>query len=361
MHESHLLLRVLREPGTSTSLTLEEWQLCLRLARRARLLARLRCQFQELDLLGSFPMEVLEQLESAQAIADQQERMVRWEVNRLERVLAPLDVPVVLLKGSAYLLRGLPPARGREYGDVDIMTAKPQLGVVESAMRAAGWEAMKLDEYDQRYYRQWMHELPPLRHRERETVVDVHHAILPETGRLRPDSRFLLESAIGLEGTIFKILAPADMVLHNAAHIFQDGELSGSLRDLIDLDDLLRYFGRQEDFWDGLVPRSQRLELSRPIFYALRYSRKLLRTPIPEQVQRQAETAGPPPTPVLHLMDWLVHRALVLDSPDETLLSADLSRRLLYVRSHWLRMPPLLLARHLLRKSLPRRDPRPLP
>ena len=35
---------------------------------------------------------------------------------------------------------------------------------------------------------------------------------------------------------------------------------------------------------------------------------------------------------------------------------AGLARWLLYVRSHWLRMPPLLLARHLLRKSL-RRGP----
>jgi hypothetical protein len=35
-----------------------------------------------------------------------------------------------------------------------------------------------------------------------------------------------------------------------------------------------------------------------------------------------------------------------------------LAQRALYVRAHWLRMPPLLLARHLVVKALrPRQDP----
>ena len=37
--------------------------------------------------------------------------------------------------------------------------------------------------YDQRYYREWMHELPPLLHVRRQTALDVHHAIAPETAR----------------------------------------------------------------------------------------------------------------------------------------------------------------------------------
>jgi hypothetical protein len=356
MYENHILLRALRAPRSSVSFTLKDWELCIRLARRARVLARLCCLLQEQGLLQSLPQQAREHLDAAQAGAAQQERVLRWEANRLERILSPLNTPMVLLKGSAYLLSGLPPARGRLYSDVDILVPKSKLGLVESTLLESGWEALRLDGYDQRYYRTWMHELPPLRHRERETVIDIHHAILPETGRLHPDSALLLESAMDLRGSIFKVLAPADMVLHSAAHMFQDGELAGSLRDLTDLDDLLRFFGKQKNFWDGLVPRAIHLDLTRPLFYALRYAHQLFDTPIPAPVHGEAKAAGRPPAPILRLMDYLVHRALVLASPDITPISADLSRWLLYIRSHWLRMPPLLLARHLLKKSLPRRD-----
>jgi hypothetical protein len=359
MYENHLLLQALRNPESCASFTLDEWRFCIPLARRAKVLARLCCLLQAHGVLEALCEEVRNQLLAARVTASHHERRVRWEVNRLERVLGHLDTPIVLLKGSAYLLSGLPTSRGRLCSDVDVLVPKAKLGIVESTLADAGWEALKLHGYDQRYYRAWMHELPPLQHPERGTVLDVHHAILPETGRLHPDSRLLLESALDREGSRFKVLAPVDMVLHGAAHMFQDGELAGSLRDLTDLDDLLRHFGNQEGFWDGLVPRAKRLELARPLFYALRYAHQLLDTPVPEPVRVQARTAGQPPALVLRLMDSLVRRALMLGAPDQEKLSGKLSRLLLYVRSHWLRMPPLLLAQHLLRKALPRRAPLP--
>ena len=53
--------------------------------------------------------------------------------------------------------------------------------LAEQLLLHAGWSHMKADEYDQHYYREWMHELPPLQHKERGTVVDLHHGILPVT------------------------------------------------------------------------------------------------------------------------------------------------------------------------------------
>ena len=123
----------------------------------------------------------------------------------------------------------------------------------------AGWEPVKLDPYDQRYYRTWMHELPPLRHHRRRTVIDVHHTILPESGRLRPDPADLLQAARPTGDGPFRVLAPTDMVLHSAAHLFQDGTLGMGLRDLTDLDALLRHFGETPGFWSALVRRAERL------------------------------------------------------------------------------------------------------
>ncbi|WP_204329989.1 nucleotidyltransferase family protein, partial [Proteus mirabilis] len=56
------------------------------------------------------------------------------------RALAPLDVPVVLLKGTAFAAAGLSPARGRNIGDLDILVPRDRLDEVEAALLAAGWE-----------------------------------------------------------------------------------------------------------------------------------------------------------------------------------------------------------------------------
>ena len=331
------------------------WDELLCRARNTRLLGRLGTELEALGLLDSIPGRAAEQIRAELTAAAENARMVRWEVNRISRALRDVGAPVILLKGAAYALAGLPPAAGRLSSDVDILVPKERLAEVEAALLRDGYEAAKLDPYDQRYYRTWMHELPPLWHRERQTMVDVHHTILPETGRVRPDPRALIEAARPLRDGLH-ILAPPDLVLHSAAHLFQDGDLDGGLRDLVDLDLLLRHFGADPAFWEGLVPRAIQLSLARPLYYALRYCQVLLGCPVPVAVQRAARVAQPM-LPLRSFMDALTCRAVTPDGWDSPSLGTSLARLLLYIRSHWLRMPPLLLTRHLARKTAGRLFP----
>jgi hypothetical protein len=320
-------------------------------ARRVGLWPRLSCLLRDLPLTEAW---LADQLESGRTVAQQQQRQIRWEVDRIRWTLAHLGVKVVLLKGGAYVMSQLPTADGRIVSDVDILVPKERLADVERAFLENNWEPLKQNEYDDHYYRDWMHELPPLRHVARETCIDVHHTILPPTGRLHPDPHKLLAAARPLgDGALF-VLAPEDMVLHSAAHLFQDGDLAGGLRDLVDLDSLFRHFGATEDgFWDRLVPRARELELARPLFYALRFTRRLLQTPTPESVLVQAAVGGPR-WPVSALMDSMVTCALLPGDDDGTSAGGAISRWLLYLRSHWLKMPPLLLMRHLGYKAIRR-------
>ena len=58
------------------------------------------------------------------------------------------------------------------------------------------------------------------------------------------------------------------------------------------------------------------------------------------------------PNPLLRMvMVRLMANVLIPTHPDQSNRVAALSGWLLYLRSHWLRMPPLLLARHLWIKS----------
>jgi hypothetical protein len=52
------------------------------------------------------------------------------------------------------------------------------------------------------------------------------------------------------------------------------------------------------------------------------------------------------------LMDSIWHRALRCPHPSAALAGSAAARFALYVRGHWLRMPPGMLARHLTIKAL---------
>jgi hypothetical protein len=204
-----------------------------------------------------------------------------------------------------------------------------------------------------------MHEIPPLTHRFRGTALDVHHAILPETARVKVNTAALFDALVAVAGHPgMHVLPPWDMFLHSATHLFHEGEFDSGLRDLFDLDSLLRHFGQSvPGFWDGLVPRARQLGLTRPLFYALRYTTRMLQTPVPAAVL-QAAAAGGPPVGVRQCMDACYARALRPMHASSDGWWSGPARTALYVRSHWIRMPFLLLAYHLGRKALvkPERD-----
>jgi len=348
-----LLLGALRDPLCLGRLEIHAWSELLPAARRAGVLARLAHLTQQRGVDDALPPRARQQLAAARPLAEQHARILRWEVSRIRDALSALDVRLVLLKGAAYVLAGLPAGRGRLASDVDVLVPRGRIAEVERALLARGFRSMKLHPYDQRYYRTWSHELPPLRHERRRSVVDVHHTILPLTGRVHPDPEKLLAAAEPLAEPGLWVLSPEDLVLHSATHLFQDGDLGGGLRDLLDLDALLRDFGeRRSGFWSQLVPRAESLGLTRPLYYSLRFCRRLLETPVPESTWRAAEQAGRPPRPLPTLMDELVLRAVCPDRDDRRTPGAQAARVVLYARSHWLRMPPWLLAYHLTRKAL---------
>ena len=194
--------------------------------------------------------------------------------------------------------------------------------------------------------------MPPLRHIQRQNVLDVHHAILPQTARLKPSSVKLLASAKPLPSLPrFAVLDPVDMVLHSMVHLFHNNDFSHSLRDLSDLDLLLRHFGRIPAFWPHLVDRARELDLARPLHYGLRFTHRLLATPVPLQTL-EAACAGGPGRAVGALSAWLWARALRPQHASASDKWTKVALLALYVRAHWLRMPPLLLLRHLTVKAL---------
>ncbi|KQQ87056.1 nucleotidyltransferase family protein [Massilia sp. Leaf139] len=347
-----LLTRVLRDPPSMAALDAPGWELLLRQAGAADMGATLSLLAEEHGLLAALPARVQRRLAWSRTAWERHTQAVRFEVQQVQRALHTTGLPLILLKGTAYVAAGLPAAAGRLFSDIDLLVPKTALGEVESVFMLHGWASSHHDAYDQRYYREWMHELPPMQHMRRGTAVDVHHAILPETAAVRPDPALLRAAARavpGLEGV--QVLAPCDMVLHSATHLFYEGEFKHGLRDLFDLHRLICHFAATEPgFWQALPARARQLELGRPLFYALRYCAQLLGTPVPAATLQEAR-AGQPPHPLLALMDGLFRTVLRPPLPGSAGALGPVCEGLLYIRGNWLRMPPLMLSRHLFQKA----------
>jgi hypothetical protein len=326
----------------------DEMDLAIGLARRARVLGRLAADLKAEDSFENLPQVVRDQLDSLLVYAEARQRMALWELDRIAWALSD-DPPasIIAMKGCAYELLGLPNVRGRLFVDVDLMLPEEELETVESRLNRSGWRTRRLSAYDDNYYRKWTHELPPLVHEDREVEIDLHHNLLPRTARLKPPAAPLLTDARQLTNSTYKVLSPPDMVLHAMVHLFVSDEMADKLRDLVDIDDLLRHFSEANaGFWQEFLARSESLGLQRPAYYGVHYAASLLGCPVPGTVLTATRRWAPPP-PIRWLMDRFVPRALYPPHPEYPSKLTGMCRWLLFVRSHWIRMPPWLLVYHL--------------
>lgn len=348
-----LLLTALQPDADLAALSESQWDVLVRLSRSADLLARIahRVEVREQKV----PACVSPHLQSARHMAARQHRELVLELRVIGRALADAGIPAVVLKGAAYVLAGLDAAAGRMVSDIDLLVPQEALPQAESALMMAGWVSANRDAYDQRYYRTWMHEIPPMQHINRGTVIDLHHNILPPTGRIKLDAGRLLAASRPLPGFAgLSVLSPVDMVLHSAAHLTHEGELDTGLRGLVDLDALLRAFAADPAFFDQLSRRAVELGLGLPLFQALYQVRHFLHTPWPSGwLEQLAASAGFNPQSVRQVFLARCWEAAV--PPRHVLLNhwfAPVARSCLYLRGHWLRMPLGLLLRHLARKGV---------
>ena len=295
--DAMLLVDALRDPATTRALDANGWTALIAMARAEQLIGTLAERLKS----KSVPPKVAEILAEARINADYQRRSALWEAECAARALTDYPGKVVLMKGTAYVAAGLKAGEGRHIGDLDIMVAREDLPQVEALLLSkGGWEWVKEDAYDDAYYRDHMHELPPLIHKERDRMIDVHHTILPLTARPSPDAAGMLADAQLINSNLtvraepvearnrsrvrpstssgrtetLCVLSPTDMVIHCAAHMIADGDLAGGLRNLWDFHCLLQSFSRPIRLLTATCPARGAAPLYRAMCRAVRLSRR---------------------------------------------------------------------------------------
>jgi hypothetical protein len=346
---SNLLLEVLRTPDVIKEFSSEDWNLFISQGYNTRMLGRCYVNFEKLQLLAHIPTPLLWHFESAFQVSLAHKVDVKLEMHYINQALKMAGIVPIYLKGAAYELTGDDAAKGRVYSDIDIYIPKHKLPAAEQVLRWKGWVQGDVDPSDEAYYRNWMHEIPPLVHSSRGTTLDVHHNLLPVIARISIDPKKLAE---GISPNA-EYLSAADRVLHSIVHLFMETEFDKGLRDLSDIDLLLKQHSQTDPmFWTQLSQRADYLDLGRLYFYALRYADMLLNTPIPADVLDLVRRRHGPNKVLLRCMDCLFIN--VFSQSQERVRKADnkLAHFMIFIRGHWLKMPLHILLYHSVTKVL---------
>lgn len=357
-------LAALREPVRARAWTLPEWEHVVRLARRLRLLGRLAEALDSDGGLDDLPVPVARALRAEQRFSRWHTQALRWTAERAAAALHGADYQRVLLKGAAYLAQELPIGLGRLPSDLDLLVPRDAIGDAQRRLAAAGWQEVPLDAHDRRYYHAWSHEVPPLRHPKHMIELDLHHNILPPLAQLRVDASLLLAESRPSRWLGWHVLHPHDQILHSAAHLVQDPELSDRVRDLVDLDQLLRQLAPDTAdtaggcvAWQALLERARQLGLGMPLDLVVTLLQRRFQTPVPPAARRQLRAIG---ASALR-RTWLrpaLEQALTPVAPDASPhLPQRLAGALLLARYHGTRLPPRLLLVHTWHKLRTRQAP----
>lgn len=335
-------MRFLRDPSLAGDFDAETWSLLVAEARLAGVLPRLADRIARLPAFPRMPERVGEAFRAARVQAEAFARDVGRELALIAQALARIETPVLLLKGASYVALGLPAAVGRTFNDIDLLVAPEQVHRVESELMLGGWSAARLEPYDERYYRQWAHEIPPMTHIRRGTTIDLHHSLVMPTCRIAIDSAKMIRAAqpIDADGRWWR-LRDEDLVLHSAAHLLLNGEFNRGLRDLWDIDLLCRHFcAVSPDFPARLRDRAREVGLEAILGQALFLAQGLFSTPV--------DPTAVPAKPDLLLR--LLMRAVASRHPETRVSGQGLADWLLMLREVSLRLPPKLLVVHLAHK-----------
>ncbi|MEO8118238.1 MAG: nucleotidyltransferase family protein [Rhodoferax sp.] len=331
----------MRSPQSVSHVTDAHWNELIEQGRKTQLLGQLAASLKRAKLLDKVPAAVQRHLALADLTMTRRSEAALWEVATMRRAVDP-KIPLVLLKGCAYLASADTNAAGRIFSDMDILVRRHDLPTVEADLMSVGWKPSRVDDYDLGYYRNWMHEVPPMAHVRRHTVVDLHHAINPPVSRFFIDPDKLFERVVAIGPGVF-VLAATDRVIHCALHLLQEGEPKKLMRDLYDLHLLLHQHHGTAEGVELLRHRACELKVDALIETAVGAAHALF-----ADESHLVERSG-----------WLqacVDRA-AREANGNSSVAGELAGTAVLTFSHWMKMPMPLLLPHLMRKAWMRHFP----
>ncbi len=331
------LITLLRTPQRVEAMREGDWNLVVVQARQNQLLGQLAGHLERAGVLDKVPAAVRRHLDLELLTAKRRAESALWEVASIRRSI-PERFNLALLKGCAYAAIGDTSSVGRLFSDMDLLVTRANLPELEIQLLAMGYKPKRVNDYDMAYYRNWMHEVPPMEHVRRHTVVDLHHAINPPISRFYVDPAKLFERLEAYQPGLY-VLCATDRIIHCALHLLQEGEPKKLLRDLFDLYLLLDQHAATPAQQAELSSRVSDLGVTRPVDTAVQAAMTLF----------NASVAA---TPVMPGWLQLALTAAARHGVDGSGFVGVCAGWMVLAHSHWMKMPWRILLPHLFAKVL---------
>jgi hypothetical protein len=329
-------------PRTALGFTPRQWQQLVLILRHQQLLACYSLKFKQEGIFENIPTQTQRHFLNADVLAKNHQKQVVFEASELQRELGNNQQYLIFLKGAGYTLSGAPVGESRICNDIDLLADKKSIDGMEKRLCLFGWLSEELTEYDEKYYRKWAHEIPPLRHGKRGTMIDVHHNIVPIiSGRHVDADKFATNSVTTEDG--FQILSFAAMTLHSLIHLFFNEEVKKGYRDLIDLHILITT-NNNKAFWFELITLAKETDFGLELFLACRYTHNILQTKIPDFVQDEINLFCPWN---IMFLDFIYEKTLKPNHPTSKPKYFAIAEFAVLLRGHFQKMPLHILIYHL--------------
>lgn len=347
-----LLLSVINNPSQLNLCSTKDWELLIRQARASQLLAYLAQFIVDSEIKITPPENAQNHMNAALLFTKKQKKNVLLECQTITNILREINVQTIFLKGAAYSISNLNLSNSRLLSDIDVLVKKDDIEKSELALFQQGWFSEEITDYDEQYYRQWAHEIPPLKHIKRGTILDLHHNILQiMTGHIVDSDKLFAQAINPPSVESAYVLSPEIMVMHSAVHLFHESEFNKGLRDLIDIKTLIKHFSIEDrNFMTKLVNTAKDFGFEREIYYALKYSDKILHSNYLLSIDKSI---------VFNLNGKLDSKILdfcfghIFNSYHRSCYSWKMiiAEKVLFCRGHLKRMPLKLLLPHTFRKT----------
>ncbi|MFC4700123.1 nucleotidyltransferase family protein [Glaciecola siphonariae] len=311
--------------------------------RSQKILARMCYRIIEAGVFEHLDAKTQRHLLNAKQIADRQKEQVFTEAAELARILSQSVGYLIFLKGAAYSMCAGKLGRGRIYSDIDVLVPKADIDTCEQRLAVAGWIGQEINDYDDKYYRKWAHEIPPMAHGHRGTIIDVHHNIVPVISKSFNDLHILLENTEEIMPDIHVLSAPAQLV-HAAIHLFRNEEYQGAFRDITDI--YLMLEGQDEQFWLDAFSLAKRIDFLTELQLAVRYCERFFKLKPPAKINLEFA-----PEHNQAFNDFIFNSVLL---PQHSLMTGShtpLKHFLAMMRGHIVKMPVHILLYHIIVKS----------
>ena len=261
-----------------------DWHYILRNAHQNRITPFLYSNLIEVDGERLVPNWVTQELAQTYHYVGFQNLRFYEELKNILLYFKNLEIDVIVLKGAALAEIIWGNVALRQMEDIDLLVQEHDLEKVDRLLCKLGYildEGYKSKEW----YRNNHHHLAPYYKPDKGVVIEIHRNIVSPNKLFNIDIGKMWERAqsVRIDGIDTKILAPEDLMIHLCLNISYSDLFIGKIRNLMDLSQAIRYYGKHID-WDRIIEEAMEKKFTRFIYYPLFLARNILNARIEKEM-----------------------------------------------------------------------------